>query len=62
MSKVRTPQGRVSRGLAVPQNTRKLKIATLEFIGVKKNESVASNKKTKQLLFKCFTQKYSRLR
>ena len=34
--------------------TRKLKIAALEFFG-KKIESVASNTKTKQLLFNCFT-------
>ena len=38
----------------IPQKTRKLKITALEFVGVKEIESVASNNKTKQLLFDCF--------
>ena len=37
-------------------NTGQLKISALDFVGVKKNESVANNGKTKQLLFNCLPQ------
>ena len=38
----------------IPRNTKNLKIPALELVGVKRIEYVASNNKTKQLMFKFY--------